>query len=172
MTDAARSLSFARLSNFPCWQHAWFKIVYRRIIYRSYANSTSAMSQFLGYNILLGVGEHLLRLLMTFLCLTVAACSTPQISSTRSTSPPTDAVIAVYVAAFFALYKLPGTPEVSPIRATVLTEPGDWIICFKSSVLDQPGRYAVFFHDNKPADYRIAVSIDNCDKETYAPLKK
>jgi hypothetical protein len=108
---------------------------------------------------------------MAFLCLTVAACSSPQVSSTRP-SLPSDAVIASYIAVVFALNKLPGTPEVSPIRATILTEPGDWIICFKSSAPDQPKRYATFFQDNKPLDYRIAVSIDNCDKETYAPPKK
>ena len=112
-----------------------------------------------------------MRLRMAFLCLTVAACSSPQISSTRP-SLPSDAVIANNIANVFALYKLAGTPEVSPIRATVLTEPGDWIICLKSSAPDQPNRYAIFFQDNKLADSRIAVSIDHCDKETYAPLKK
>lgn len=112
-----------------------------------------------------------MRLRMAFLCLTMAACSSPQVSSTRP-SLPSDAVIASYIANVFALYKLPGTPEVSPIRATIFSEPGDWIICFKSSVQDQPKRYATFFQDNKPVDYRIAVSIDNCEKETYAPPKK
>jgi hypothetical protein len=112
------------------------------------------------------------RLRMALMCLTLAACASPPPLSTTPPSPPSDAVIAAAVAAVFAASKLPGTPEVSPIRATILTEPGDWILCLKSSALDQPRRYAIFFEDNKHINNRIAVGIDNCDAETYAPRRK
>ena len=71
-----------------------------------------------------------------------------------------------------AAYKLPGGPEVSAIRETYLSEPGDWIICLKSNTSDQPLRYAIFFEDNKYVSSRTAVGIDHCDKETYALPKK
>ena len=101
----------------------------------------------------------------------MAACSSPQISSTPPTLP-TDAVIATTIKSAFAENKLPGTPEVSAIRSTLPLEPGDWIICLKSSDPDRPLRYAIFFEGNKYLKSRIAVGIDNCDQETYAPPKK
>jgi hypothetical protein len=109
---------------------------------------------------------------MALMCLTLAACASPPPLSSTPPSPPSDAVIAGAVAAVFAAAKLPGTPEVSPIRATILTEPGDWILCLKSSAPDQPRRYAIFFEDNKHINNRIAVVIDNCHQETYAPRRK
>lgn len=112
-----------------------------------------------------------MRLRIVFVCLTVAACSSPTVSSTPPTLP-NNAVVAGAIATVFAASKLPGSPEVSPIRATILTEMGDWMACLKSSAPDQPRRYAIFFQDNKLINYRIAVVIDNCDKETYAPPRK
>lgn len=109
---------------------------------------------------------------MALMCLTLAACASPPPLSTTPPSPPSDAVIAAAVAAVFTMSKLPGTPEVSPIRATTLTEPGDWIMCLKSSAPDQPRRYAIFFAGNTHINNRIAVGIDNCDAATYAPRRK
>ena len=113
-----------------------------------------------------------MRLPTAFMCLTLAACASPPPLSSTPPTPPSDAVVAAAVAAIFTASKLPGTPEVSPIRATALTEPGDWMLCMKSSAPDQPRRYAIFFEDNKHINNRIAVGIDHCDKETYAPRKK
>jgi hypothetical protein len=119
----------------------------------------------------IGSGENPLRLQAIFLCLSIAACSSPQISSAPPTLP-TDTVIATTIQSVFAANKIPGTPEVSPIRSTLPLEPGDWIICLKSSDPDRPLRYAIFFEGNKYFNSRIAVGIDNCDQETYAPPKK
>ena len=118
-----------------------------------------------------GSGETPVRLQTALLCLSLAACSSPQISFTPPTLP-IDTVIAGAIQNVFAENKLPGIPEVSPIRATQAPEPGDWIICLKSSAPDKPLRYAIFFEDNKYLKSRIAVSIDRCDNETYAPRKK
>jgi hypothetical protein len=112
------------------------------------------------------------RLRIALMCLTLSACASPPPLSSTPPTPPSDAVIAGAVTAIFTASKLPGTPEVSPIRATALTEPGDWMLCMKSSAADQPRRYAIFFADNKHIDNRIAVAIDYCNTATYAPRKK
>jgi hypothetical protein len=101
----------------------------------------------------------------------MAACSLPEFSSTPPTRP-IDTVIASTIRNVFAENKLPGAPEVSPIRATEPPEPGDWIICLRSTAPGQPLLYAIFFADNKYVSSRIAVGIDHCDKETYTPPKK
>jgi hypothetical protein len=112
-----------------------------------------------------------MRLQATFLCLSVAACAPPQLSSTPPTLP-IDAVIATTIRYVFVENKLHGTPEVSRIRPTRPPEPGDWIICLRSNAPDQPLLYAIFFEDNKYIRSRISIGIDHCDKETYMPHKK
>jgi hypothetical protein len=103
--------------------------------------------------------------------LSVAACSTPQVASEAPTRP-SDAAVAEGIQKAFTEIKLPGTPLVSPIRAAHPLAPGPWILCLKSSAPDQPRRYAIFFDPEKFIHSRLAVVIDRCEQETYAPPTK
>jgi hypothetical protein len=63
-----------------------------------------------------------------------------------------------------------GPLEVSEARPALLaSQPGDWIVCVK-----RPGAvttyYAVFLIAEKVSDYRSAVIVDHCERETYSPL--
>jgi hypothetical protein len=74
------------------------------------------------------------------------------------------------VSAAFAMAKLTGAPEVSPVRATHDNQWGDWMFCIKSSSPDQSTKYAVLIGHDAILDVRSSVMIDGCDQETFRLL--
>jgi hypothetical protein len=85
--------------------------------------------------------------------------------------PPPETVFQQGVATAFAGAKLTGIPEVSALRRAPLIAPADWMACLRSTAQATPP-YAIFFDSKALVHYRIAVLIDNCDRESYAPVKK
>jgi hypothetical protein len=81
--------------------------------------------------------------------------------------PPEGKKFAELVSAAFKTAKLPGTPQVSPVRATHDAQWGDWIFCIKSSDSDQLPKYAVLIVNDTILEVRSLVLIDGCDRETY-----
>ena len=108
-----------------------------------------------------------MRACLAFFCLGLASCAAVPRTLSR---PPTDAAIVASVRAAFTEAKFPGTPEASKLRAAHPVSPGDWLVCLKSSTPDQRLRYALYFND-KFVKSQLAVQIDECDRETYVPVK-
>ena len=63
-----------------------------------------------------------------------------------------------------------GSFEISPLRRTQLTQPGDWFACVRANVQDRPAHIAVFMRDGRVIDRRQAVVIDGCAQEQFQPL--
>lgn len=60
--------------------------------------------------------------------------------------------------------------EISPLRPSRLTQPGDSLACVRVMTRDGPGFFAVFLENDKFSDVRRAVAIDGCQQETYTAL--
>ncbi len=115
------------------------------------------------------------KLLLLLSCLASSGCAGLSANDTppqaRTGLPPPDGKkLAELVNAAFKTAKLPGAPEVSPVRAAHDAQWGDWIFCIKSNDSDQLPKYAVLISNNAILEVRSFVLIDGCDKETYHPV--
>jgi len=63
-----------------------------------------------------------------------------------------------------------GSFEISPPRKTRLAQPGDWVVCVKTTIKERPAYFAVFIDDGKVLERRVAVVIDECQQQPYQPL--
>jgi hypothetical protein len=70
----------------------------------------------------------------------------------------------------FSQTKMPGTPEVSRIRAANLISEGDWRICLRSSDPSHQTRYALYFRGYDFVKAQSAVIVDRCGDEDYLPF--
>src|SRR5262249_36219751 len=106
--------------------------------------------------------------MMMLLCLAAGGCAALNVNDSppqpRTVRPPPEGNrLAELVSSAFKTAKLPGTPEVSPVRAAHDAQWGDWIFCIKSSESDQLPKYAVLIGDNTILEVRSFVLIDGCD---------
>jgi hypothetical protein len=107
-------------------------------------------------------------------CLTAGGCAAFSASNSppRAVPPePEGKKLAELVGAAFKTAKLPGAPEVSPVRQTHDTQQGDWIFCIKSDKSTESPKYAVLIGNNTILEVRSRVLIDGCDKETYHAIE-
>jgi hypothetical protein len=114
------------------------------------------------------------RMLIVAFCLAASGCAALDAneSAPRTVPPaPEGKKLAELVNAAFTMAKLPGAPEVSPVRAAHDTQRGDWTFCIRSNSSDDSPRYAVLVGNDVLLEVRSFVSIDGCDKETYHPLE-
>ena len=115
-----------------------------------------------------------MRLRVTALCLSLGltACEgqldPPPVGAAESAAP-SQADIAAGVASVAAQAKLAAPLETTALRPTHPIEPGDWVVCVRSTSPERPPPYAVFFAP-KFKDFRSAVAIDECSKHPYAPF--
>jgi len=70
----------------------------------------------------------------------------------------------------FSQAKMPGTPQVSRIRAAHPVSDGDWRMCLRSSDPAHPARYALYFRGYTFVKSQGAVIVDQCGAEDYTPL--
>ena len=66
--------------------------------------------------------------------------------------------------------KLAGYPRVSPLRPAPVSSLGDWMVCLTNDQDGDPPVYAVFIRNSAVVDTRLAVVIDACANDTFAPL--
>jgi len=87
-----------------------------------------------------------------------------------SVSVPNVAALAAKIQDTFKTAKLAGYPRVSPVRKAPVSALGDWIVCLGSDAESDPRVYALLIQNNEIVDFRLALIIDGCAKERYAPL--
>ncbi|MGH6770997.1 MAG: hypothetical protein ACRECO_18470 [Xanthobacteraceae bacterium] len=108
-----------------------------------------------------------------FLLTGLAACSwvesPPLLSNPLASNPPAARPFQEAVTNVIAAIKLAGPAEVSPLRKAPLIAPASWTACLRGTSGDAPP-YALFFNGNSLIAYRVAVLIDNCARESYAPF--
>lgn len=74
------------------------------------------------------------------------------------------------VQATFAQAKMPGSPQVSRIRAAHPVSDGDWLMCLRSSDPAHQARYALYFRGYTFVKAQGAVIVDRCGSEDYMPF--
>jgi hypothetical protein len=83
---------------------------------------------------------------------------------------PDVAALAAKIQGTFKSLKFTGYPRVSPVRKAPVSALGDWIVCLMSDVESDPRIYALLVQNNEIVDYRLALMIDGCANERFAPL--
>jgi hypothetical protein len=106
--------------------------------------------------------------------LLVGACAFTEWGAPPAAPPPRPNVTALTdrVKAIFASLQLPGAPLVSPVRPAHPLAMADWIMCLRSDAPNQRQAYALFVQNNQIDNYRRAVGVDQCERDTYVPLDK
>jgi hypothetical protein len=112
-----------------------------------------------------------MRVLFVLAVLTLAGCSlgiepSPALSVAE---PPDLSRLAPKIQETFKGAKLLGSPRVSRLRRAPVTAFGDWIVCLRGDS-DDARVYALIISGNDIVDYRLALMIDACANETFAPV--
>lgn len=79
-------------------------------------------------------------------------------------------MLSAKIQATFNIVKLTGYPRVSPVRPAPVSALGDWVVCLRSDAEADPRTYALMIADNDIVDYRLALIVDGCEHERFAPL--
>jgi len=103
-------------------------------------------------------------------CSTGDGALTPMETSFAPTAPDIS-LVAEKIQTLFKKWNLPGSPEVSAVRPAHAASPAKWVVCLKSDASEQTNRYALFLQDSDIVASRIAVLIDQCAQDQYAPLQ-
>jgi hypothetical protein len=116
----------------------------------------------------------MMRLSSAFAGIFLAGCSlgadpSPMAQLDTVTVPNIEA-LAGKIEDTFKTVKLMGYPRVSPVRKAPVTALGDWIVCLRSDAEGDARTYALIIENNEIVDYRLALSIDGCAGEVFAPL--
>jgi hypothetical protein len=83
--------------------------------------------------------------------------------------PPDLSRLATVIQGTFKAAKLAGYPRVSRPRRAPVTAFGDWIVCLRGDGEDARV-YALIISGNDIVDYRLALTVDACANESFAPL--
>jgi hypothetical protein len=115
-----------------------------------------------------------MRFFPTLAGLILAGCSLgadpAPITQLDAVNVPDVAALAAKIQGTFTSVKLTGYPRVSPVRQAPVSALGDWIVCLMSDVESDPRIYALLIRNNDIVDYRLALMIDGCANERFAPL--
>jgi hypothetical protein len=111
-------------------------------------------------------------LLTVLLAAAVAGCTTaPDLLMTETQGqlePPDQTVVTKAATDVFAAVKMTGSLQISGLRAPPVTSLADWMVCMRSDAPVEP-RYAIFFTKKKVDGYRLALGIDGCTDDVFAP---
>jgi hypothetical protein len=105
----------------------------------------------------------------------VCGCSTQQFSPEASNRMLIDYETIIAQAAPRTILRSQGKEiDIAKARPTILSEPGDWVVCLRVKGKDKEKvvYYAVFLAEAKVEDWRPAVAIDHCERQGYHPLPK
>jgi hypothetical protein len=113
------------------------------------------------------------HLALLLVALGTTGCAVNDLGSPLSPLPPNPPnleVVTRAAVAAFAKLKLPGSPEMSPLRPAHPSSLADWMFCLRSDADDIPRFYALFVRNNDIVNYRLAVQIDGCARERFEPV--
>ncbi len=114
-----------------------------------------------------------MRFLPAFAGLLLAGCALgadPAPPAFDGVQVPDIAALATKIQDTFKLVKLTGYPRVSPVRKAPVSALGDWIVCLTSDSVSDARVYALIIQGKDIVDYRLALTIDGCANERFAPL--
>jgi hypothetical protein len=73
----------------------------------------------------------------------------------------------------FPLLKLSGSPEISPVQLNKANGVlANWTICLRNDAPDSMHYYAFYVQGSEVKEYRLAVMMDGCERQTFAPIPK
>jgi hypothetical protein len=84
--------------------------------------------------------------------------------------PDYRAIVAAGIGAIVGDPNKVGATEISGARRTEAFKGPAWLVCLKSSAYQQPKYHAAFIQNDKLIDSRFAVTIDQCEAQSYTPF--
>jgi hypothetical protein len=118
--------------------------------------------------------DAVMRLSPAFAGLILAGCSLgadpAPIAQLDTLNVPNIEALAPKIRDTFKGVKLVGSPQVSPVRRAPVSALGDWIVCLRGDVEGKFRVYALIIENNEIVDYRLALIVDGCANESFAPL--
>jgi hypothetical protein len=73
----------------------------------------------------------------------------------------------------FPQLKLAGSPEISPVQLNKANGVlANWTICLRNDAPDGMRYYAFYVQGSEVKEYRLAVMMDGCERQTFAPIPK
>jgi hypothetical protein len=118
--------------------------------------------------------DAVMRLSPAFAGLVVAGCSLgadpAPMAQLDTVSVPNIEALATKIQGTFKAVKLTGNPRVSPVHKAPVNALGDWIVCLRSDAESDRSVYTLIIQNNEIVDYRLALIIDGCANERFAPL--
>jgi hypothetical protein len=94
----------------------------------------------------------------------------PALTQLDAVHIPDIAALAGKIQETFKSVKLTGYPRVSQVRQAPVSAVGDWLVCLRSDAENDARVYALIIANNDVVDYRLALLIDGCEHEQFAPL--
>jgi hypothetical protein len=118
-----------------------------------------------------------LRSLVLALAVTLGGCSASELVQNLPAAPAPDLsqpnhrrVVADNIKAVFPKETPAGDVQISGIRLIDHLKGPAWLTCVKIERQETPQFYAIFIQGEKIIDSRVALVIDQCYKDTYAPF--
>jgi hypothetical protein len=115
-----------------------------------------------------------MRVIFALAGLLLAGCSLGAdpgpLAQLDSVGAPDVVALAGKIQTTFQNVKLTGYPRVSQLRRAPVSALGDWMVCLRSDAESDQRAYALLIQNGDIVDYRLALSIDGCANERFAPL--
>jgi hypothetical protein len=80
-------------------------------------------------------------------------------------------IVAANIKTIFPAQAEIGDLEISGVRLVDHLKGAAWLTCVKVDAHGRPQQYAVFIQGDKIIDSRAGIVLDQCYKQTYAPLE-
>jgi hypothetical protein len=88
----------------------------------------------------------------------------------EAASPPDMSQLSAGIQNAFKSAKLSGYPRISSAHQAPVTALADWVVCLRSDAESDPRTYALLISGNEVVDYRLALTVDQCDNQWFEPL--
>ncbi len=119
-----------------------------------------------------------MRSLVLALAVTLGGCSASELVQNLPAGPAPDLsqpnyrrIVADNIRAVFPKGTPAGELQLSGVRLIDHLKGPAWLTCLKLEAQEASQFYAIFIQGEKIIDSRVAIMIDQCYKETYAPFE-
>jgi hypothetical protein len=116
-----------------------------------------------------------MRLLSCVMALMLSGCALEtalQPADDLSREPDYRAIVARSIGSVVGDPSKIGVVEISGARRAEAFKGPSWLVCLKAGAYAQPRYYAAYIQNEKLIESRLAVILDQCEQQSYAPFNE